>query len=90
MKKKFKSKLIPYVKKNIKSFIGGYDLKRVLDSDSNVKCLEMHTFKSGETIVWIAGFGERGIFYLSYKYDKKKPYYHLVESPREIVYKEGE
>lgn len=85
MKKKFKSKLIPYTKK-IKSYIGSFDIQNKIKLDKNLKLLEVASVGE-KTIYWIRGFGERGVFFLkskTNKYDKRGEYYYLEIQSIEI------
>ena len=90
MKSKSKSKLVPYVKKNIKSYIGDFDIKMLIDMDPNLSCISVNKMANGDVLVWIRGFEERVIFYLTYINDKKRPYYGLTEDSDEVVMKKGD
>ena len=57
------------------SFI--HDLK----TDKNLKILGDQLLPCGEHIVWISGFGERGVYFVQYIEKGKKSYYCLSESP---------
>ena len=86
MKKKFKSQLVPYVEK-MKSYVGAFDLEMQINLDKNLKLLEARTISNGDTIFWIRGFGERGIFFLrnrTARFDKRGEHYYLKNQSVEI------
>lgn len=85
MKKKYRSKLIPYIKK-IKSYIGSFDLQNKIKFDKNLNLLEVASV-GDKVIYWIRGFGERGVFFLKSKinkYDKRGEFYYLENQSIEI------
>lgn len=86
MKKKFKSKLVPYVEK-MKSYIGAFELEMQIKLDKNLKLLQWRPVSSGDTIFWIRGFGERGVFFLktrTSRFDKRGEHYYLKNHSVEI------
>jgi hypothetical protein len=80
MNKSQKSQLSKYVLKK-RNPCSEVSLIHDLQADKNLKILGDQLLPSGEYIVWIGGFGERGVYFVQYIEKGKKSYYCLSESP---------
>jgi hypothetical protein len=88
-KKSNKEKLIQYVEKK-KGFYSDRNFMDIIRDDPKLKLMEVATIPCGETLYWIFGFGESGVFYLRHKENSnpRKSFYYLtyyVNEERENV-----